>query len=170
MNKCLCCEKETNNPKFCSHSCSAKVGNIGVRRHGYPPRECLCCGKETKRSSSKYCSSKCSGEHRSKLSMEKIAETNMFPKLKGQFNSVLVKKYLIESIGNYCSVCHLSTWMDKELPLHVDHIDGNYENNTIENHRLICPNCHSQTSTYGGKNRGFGRKSRRDKYKKLSPQ
>lgn len=43
------------------------------------------------------------------------------------------------------------------LPLEIDHIDGNSENNSEENLRLICPNCHSLTETYRGANRGNGR-------------
>ena len=43
------------------------------------------------------------------------------------------------------------------LPLEIDHIDGNSENNSEENLRLICPNCHSLTANYRGANRGNGR-------------
>lgn len=43
------------------------------------------------------------------------------------------------------------------IPLEIDHIDGNSENNSEENLRLICPNCHSLTATYKGANRGKGR-------------
>ena len=39
----------------------------------------------------------------------------------------------------------------------IDHIDGNSENNSENNLRLICPNCHSLTATYRGANRGHGR-------------
>ncbi len=41
--------------------------------------------------------------------------------------------------------------------LEIDHIDGNSDNNSEENLRLVCPNCHSLTSTYCGTNRGNGR-------------
>ncbi len=41
--------------------------------------------------------------------------------------------------------------------LEIDHIDGNSDNNSEENLRLVCPNCHSLTSTYRGTNRGNGR-------------
>lgn len=51
-----------------------------------------------------------------------------------------------------CSVCNLTTWNEKPIPLEIDHIDGCHSNNTYENLRAICPNCHAQTDTYKGKN------------------
>ena len=45
------------------------------------------------------------------------------------------------------------------LSLHLDHINGNNLDHRIENLRLLCPNCHSQTSTYSGKNKKSFRKS-----------
>ena len=46
------------------------------------------------------------------------------------------------------------------IPLEIEHIDGNYLNNSEENLILLCPNCHSLTATYKGANKN-GRKSRR---------
>jgi len=51
-----------------------------------------------------------------------------------------------------CSVCDITNWLDQELVLHLDHIDGNPRNNLVTNLRLLCPNCHSQTPTYCGRN------------------
>ena len=50
------------------------------------------------------------------------------------------------------------------IPLEVEHIDGNYKNNKEENLILLCPNCHSLTSTYKGANLNNGRKSRNKYY------
>jgi 5-methylcytosine-specific restriction endonuclease McrA len=52
------------------------------------------------------------------------------------------------------SDCGVDTWLGKPITLHLDHIDGDNTNNRIENLRLLCPNCHSQTSTYCGRNKG----------------
>jgi len=43
--------------------------------------------------------------------------------------------------------------MDQPIPLELDHIDGNHQNNALDNLRLLCPNCHSLTPTFRGKNK-----------------
>lgn len=48
-----------------------------------------------------------------------------------------------------------------KVPIQLEHIDGNSENNSLDNLKLLCPNCHSLTSTYGALNKGNGRKNRK---------
>ena len=67
------------------------------------------------------------------------------------------KDRLIETgiLPNRCSECKIPPiWNNKSLVLQLDHIDGNISNNKIENLRLLCPNCHTQTETYTNKKRG----------------
>jgi len=52
-----------------------------------------------------------------------------------------------------CSNCLLTEWLDNLIPLELEHIDGNSSNNLIDNLILLCPNCHSFTPTYRGKNK-----------------
>jgi len=58
-------------------------------------------------------------------------------------------------------------WNGEELSLHLDHINGRHNDNILENLQILCPNCHSQTSTYAGKNIGGG--IRKIRKKRLFP-
>lgn len=67
-----------------------------------------------------------------------------------------IKRQLVaEGVAkNECDVCHLPPeWQGKPLTLRLDHIDGDRDNYAVENLRLICPNCDSQTDTYCAKNK-----------------
>ena len=72
----------------------------------------------------------------------------------------LVKKSLLTNkiVENKCNSCSISSWLDNPISLELDHIDGNSTNNTVENLRLLCPNCHSQTPTFRGRNINSGSK------------
>lgn len=51
-----------------------------------------------------------------------------------------------------CAICGISKWSNKTLSLELDHINGMNNDNRLENLRFLCPNCHSQTTTYGSRN------------------
>lgn len=53
---------------------------------------------------------------------------------------------------NICEECGISEWQGKSLKCELDHIDGDRTNHRLENLRILCPNCHSQTSTFRAKN------------------
>ena len=79
---------------------------------------------------------------------------------KKEFDRSRLRVWLTEDRGYKCSCCGISDWNGKSITLQVDHIDGNAGNNLPDNLQLICPNCHSQSKTFAGRNRGFGRASR----------
>ena len=43
-------------------------------------------------------------------------------------------------------------WRGTQLTLQLDHINGDRMNNKLDNLRVLCPNCHSQAETFGGRN------------------
>ena len=47
-----------------------------------------------------------------------------------------------------CAICGITRWLDGEVPLQLDHKDGNKDNNNLKNLRLLCPNCHALTPQY----------------------
>ena len=72
-----------------------------------------------------------------------------------QYQTLKLKKRLLKEniLENKCVICGITEWNKKPISLQLDHIDGNGHNHKLENLRLICPNCHSQTDTYCGKNK-----------------
>lgn len=67
----------------------------------------------------------------------------------------ILKRLLIESNIKYeCNICtNKGEWNNSPLTLQVDHINGDWLDDRLENLRFLCPNCHTQTSTYGSKTR-----------------
>lgn len=76
--------------------------------------------------------------------------SNKYPIQSDRLRRRLIKEGVFE---HRCSGCKLDTWMDQPIPLELDHIDGNHQNNALDNLRLLCPNCHALTPTFRGKNK-----------------
>lgn len=66
----------------------------------------------------------------------------------------------LEFVPYLCAECGLdpSCWNGRPLVLHLDHANGVKDDHRLNNLRWLCPNCHSQTETYGGRN--IGRRAR----------
>lgn len=145
----FCGEKiafERRSAKFCDNSCSASYNNYGKNRHTRgikQPQLTFCsCGKPKLRHN-KYCP-----DCIQKRVYNKYASLDEAP------DDRVRKRILIDERGYHCEVCGISDWMQKPIRLELDHIDGNADDNSADNLRLICPNCHSQTETYKGANAG----------------
>lgn len=67
------------------------------------------------------------------------------------------KAILILERTHQCEHCKNIEWMGSQITLELDHIDGDRVNNTKENLRLLCPNCHSMTKTWRGRNINSGK-------------
>ncbi len=68
----------------------------------------------------------------------------------------MLTRALIESgIAYECGLCGCDgIWQGMPLTLEVDHVDGDYRNNLIDNLRFLCPNCHRQTPNFAGRSKG----------------
>ncbi len=144
---------------FCSHKCSATYNNI----HRTPRKPCDYpkCGKpiSTKRI---YCSHACQHRHQYEETVRLAIESGYFYDTdKFNTSTQVVRRYLRESYGDQCSICHISEWQDKPLSLVLDHINGQSNDWRISNLRLVCPNCDSQLPTFKARNKGNGRAYRR---------
>lgn len=153
---CLLCNTSIDYDRrvneFCSHSCSAKHNNEKNRKT--PILYCRNCDNQLNCDQKISCSKKCKYEYWLKNTKKLLDENKI--KTNGT-----IRKYLIEVYGRHCFVCKKKVWMNKPIPIDVDHIDGHSENNIKTNVRLICLNCHGQTSTYKQLNKGNGREFRR---------
>jgi len=102
-----------------------------------------------------FCNNACQASFRRKkaLDEEKISSHSL-------------RCFLIKEHGPICMECGWSKEnpFTKTIPIELEHIDGNSDNNTLENVKLLCPSCHSLTATYKGANMGKGRFKRRQRY------
>ena len=161
---CLSCKKsfdqKGSEQKFCSHSCSALFNN---KRRGLD-KSCPVCLKNIGKIKRVCCSVSCRMIYYENqiahdwVSGRKICagEHSVSPK---------IKEFLRKTSMDTCFKCGWNQIHPilKKVPLQVNHIDGNPLNHSVQNLELVCPNCHSLTSSFGALNRGNGRSYRRKK-------
>ena len=126
---------------------------------------CKNCNKEIS-SAKTYCNNSCQLDYQHKQYIDRWKDGKEDGMVGKYQISKYIKRYLFDKYNYRCSRCGWSQMNQhtKKIPLEVEHIDGNYRNNSEENLTLLCPNCHSLTPTYKGANRGNGRQER-EKYR-----
>ena len=82
----------------------------------------------------------------------------LIEEVKGTYTGQTLRRALVEIGRPYkCEECgNPGEWRGRILTLHVDHVDGNRMDCRRENLRFLCPNCHSQTTTFGNRGRFAG--------------
>jgi hypothetical protein len=78
------------------------------------------------------------------------------------FLNKVIRRHLLATLGEHCQRCG---WAERNphsnnIPVEVEHIDGDWRNIAPDNLTILCPNCHSLTKTFRGLNRGNGRPGR----------
>ena len=173
--QCLCCGEyiplgslgfnEYKGRNFCSQSCSISYNNRkriikNKKQNKKQKKKCLNCGKELSNNKKTYCNTKCQKEYNYKTYIDKWknGKTNGIVGKAWIDISNYIRKYIFEKYNYKCAKCgwsEINPYTGK-LPLEIEHIDGDATNNKEENLTLLCPNCHSLTSTYRGANKGQG--------------
>ena len=148
--------------KFCNSSCAASYNN----KRRASKYSCIVCRKPVKERHNKYCSSSCQSI------FQDIKVIDLWKKgdITGNTNAktepqllMAIRRWVLKRADYKCEQCgwnkiNITTG---KIPLQVHHKDGNSYNSTSDNLEVLCPNCHSLTPTYGGSNKGSGRKNRR---------
>ena len=161
---CKVCGKklEGHQHKYCSKSCR--------NRNNYltQGQEFICqeCGKifKSRNPNRKFCSNECCAKHRGKETIDKW--------LKGKYfldsNSSLskhIRLFLYERAHYKCEECGFEGYNKRtnNTILQIHHIDGNCGNNSRENLKVLCPNCHAMTENYMALNKGKSARFKRYK-------
>ena len=168
--KCEKCDKDHDGSfgsgRFCSRSCSnsrvrteetknkiSKGVNIWIKEHGRGT------SLQTEKRKKEFIEA---GKRATQIWREKNLKELMSVDFESLKFDRMRKRILIEQ-DYKCIKCGLNEWMGKPLPLEIDHKDGDHHNNSRKNVEALCPNCHSLTSTWRGRNKNRGQKKKKQK-------
>lgn len=120
------------------------------------------CQQELAKTAKKYCNAKCMGAEVRAARIEDWYVGKFSGTTKTGLSST-IRNHLLELCNNTCPKCGWNKVNPQtgKVPLEVNHIDGDYKNNSPENVEILCPNCHSLTENYKALNTS-GRAHRKD--------
>lgn len=145
MKICPKCSKEHNKDgKFCSRSCA----NSRVFTEESNKKRSLALTGKTPTRSNKPSDLEQWKKNIANTWLQKYLNTP-FDKL-GMENR---RRRVFEEQNFCCAKCNISTWFEKPIALELEHKDGNNQNNSRDNLEGLCPNCHSITETWRGRNK-----------------
>lgn len=129
---------------------------------------CLSCGCDLKYTQHKFCSNTCQQRFQYEAYVERW-KAGLETGRKGNHYAMsdYVRRWMRETRGERCAQCG---WAERNpwtgnIPLEIDHIDGDAANCRPDNLRFLCPNCHSLTATFGRLNKGKGLRPARGRRK-----
>lgn len=155
--KCPKCSSEHEKPgKFCSQSCAnSRVWTPEIEAKRSQSLKEFWSGEGQqlideyrKTGSERFKAAWVMRKERLKLRKIHMLENEPFENLSRGWRKELVLK----EQDNKCHKCGLSEWMGEPIVFELDHINGKSDDNRRENVRALCPNCHSQTPTWRGRN------------------
>ncbi len=130
--------------------------------------QCMRCRSPLSRFAKKFCSNSCQQKYQYDSYISSWLDNPSSVRVTVNVSRHLLK-YLFSKYDSKCARCDWSRVhpLTGRIPLEVDHIDGNSANNSESNLVLLCPNCHSLTSTFRNLNKGSGRVMRTRNYGKM---
>lgn len=154
---CETCMKSTRNRRFCSHACRATIVNAERLAKNRVTRICACCASPIH--SNLYCSNKCQAA-RQRADRIQAWLSGTLPDAWRYLRTI--RTHVLETRGCKCEDCgwnrvHPTTGV---IPLHLDHVDGDWKNCDVTNLRIRCLSCHALTETFSSLNQNAARAKR----------
>lgn len=147
---CRVCGSPTANSSFCSRSCAASFNNTVQPKIVRRGSDCEHCGRYLLPRSQRHPLPKC--RCIGAWSARSLTADNPPPTKEALY------KYGYKT--PVCEWCGISDWRGQPAPIQLDHVNGHDRDNRLENLRILCANCHSQTDTFCGKNKNNPLRSR----------
>ena len=150
----ICKSKGCNKPvknKYCSVGCSNKN-----RKHSDKTKQKISKAIKNKFKNDKSYRNNVLSKLQSREAVEKRIETYKNRLLSEDFENLSYdakRKRIIIEQDYKCNNCNLDKWLDSPISLEIDHIDGDRNNSIRGNMEGLCPNCHSLTDTWKGRNK-----------------